>query len=223
MISAGLLQPGSRLPPERELAKQFGVNRASIRQALKALDVMGVVHQRVGDGTYLTQDASSTLRAPIDFLILVDGISFQELYEARRIVEPELAALAAKRRTEEDLQELETSLDVLRTEPNLSGVELAAEDLRFHEIIWRIAGNRVCQRMFASLQLALTRGLNVVSRMKDERFPLDGHQAIYEAIRAGDAERARKVMFDHLKVCEGTLLKAGAQAPARAERETVEV
>src|SRR5437879_3375299 len=106
MISSGALQPGSRLPPERELARQFGVNRASIRQALKALDVMGIVNQRVGDGTYLTQDASTTLRAPLDFLILVDGITFQELFEARRIVEPELAARAARRRSEDDLVEL---------------------------------------------------------------------------------------------------------------------
>src|SRR5579863_8836120 len=81
MISRGALQPGSKLPPERELARQFGVNRASIRQALKALDVMGIVYQRVGDGTYLTQDASATLRVPLDFLILVDGITFQELFE----------------------------------------------------------------------------------------------------------------------------------------------
>ena len=80
MISRGELQPGQKLPPERELARQFGVNRASIRQALKALDVMGIVFQRVGDGTYLTVDASTTLRAPLDFLILVDGITFQELF-----------------------------------------------------------------------------------------------------------------------------------------------
>ena len=72
-----MLHPGSKLPPERELAKQFGVNRASIRQALKALDVMGIVHQRVGDGTYLTNDASTTLRAPLDFLILVTGSPFR--------------------------------------------------------------------------------------------------------------------------------------------------
>ena len=73
MIAQGDLHPGAKLPPERDLAKRFGVNRASVRQALKALEVMGVVRQRVGDGTYLTEDALSTLSAPLDFLLLVDG------------------------------------------------------------------------------------------------------------------------------------------------------
>ena len=77
MISSGELQPGEA-SSRAGARRRFVVNRASIRQALKALDVMGIVHQRVGDGTYLTQDASTTLRAPLDFLILVDGITFQD-------------------------------------------------------------------------------------------------------------------------------------------------
>src|SRR6202167_5581714 len=110
MIADGSLHPGAKLPPERDLAKRFSVNRASVRQALKALEVMGVVRQRVGDGTYLTQDASSTLSAPLDFLLLVDGITFGELYEARRIFEPELAARAACRHTSDELLQLEDSV-----------------------------------------------------------------------------------------------------------------
>src|SRR5580704_2370090 len=147
MIVSGELQPGSRLPPERELAKQFRVNRASVRQALKALEVMGIVHQRVGDGTYLTQDASTTLRVPLDFLILVDGISFQELFEARLIVEPELAARAALRRSLEDLAEMESAGAVMKANPDIDAQELAKQDLRFHESVWHASGNRVCQRM----------------------------------------------------------------------------
>src|SRR5947209_6242188 len=144
IISSGELQPGSKLPPERELAKRFGVNRASIRQALKALDVMGIVHQRVGDGTYLTHDASTTLRAPLDFLILVDGVSIQELFEARRIVEPELAARAAKRRSEKDLEALGSALEAMKIALENDDVEeLAENDLRFHEVIWEASGNRV--------------------------------------------------------------------------------
>src|SRR5438309_4295271 len=127
MISDGELHPGSKLPPERELARQFGVNRGSIRQALKALDVMGIVHQRVGDGTYLTHDASTTLGAPLDFLILVDGITFQELFEARRIVEPELAARAARRRSDEDLTELGKAVAAMKENPAMDAEELAEQ------------------------------------------------------------------------------------------------
>jgi len=76
MIADGDLHHGARLPPERDLAKRFSVNRASVRHALKALEVMGVVRQRVGDGTYLMQDASTALSAPMEFLLLVEASLF---------------------------------------------------------------------------------------------------------------------------------------------------
>ncbi|MEP6715021.1 MAG: FadR/GntR family transcriptional regulator [Terriglobia bacterium] len=208
MISSGELQPGGRLPPERELARLFVVNRASIRQALKALDVMGIVHQRVGDGTYLTLDASTTLRAPLDFLILVDGITFQELFEARRIVEPELAARAALRRSEEDLADLEKTVCAMKENPEMTAEQLAEQDLAFHESIWRISGNRVCQRMFSSLHAALTRSLAVTSSLRDAGTPVGAHEQLYLAIKAGDSARARSLMFEHLVQGESTILKS---------------
>jgi GntR family transcriptional repressor for pyruvate dehydrogenase complex len=206
MISSGTLPPGGKLPPERELAKTFAVNRASIRQALKALDVMGIVHQRVGDGTYLTHDASTTLRAPLDFLILVDGISVQELFEARRIVEPELAARAARRRSEADVADLEKAVLAMKATPGSDVAELAEQDLRFHEIISRASGNRVCQRMFSSLHRALSRSLALTSELCPDRTPETFHEQVFLAIRDGDAEKARAVMIDHLLHGESVIL-----------------
>src|SRR4051794_8679636 len=81
LIAEGSLLPGSRLPPERELAGNFGVSRSSLRQALKVLEIMGVISQRVGDGTYLNSGANAILGEPMHFLILLDGISFHELME----------------------------------------------------------------------------------------------------------------------------------------------
>src|SRR5271166_4905249 len=103
LISTGAVAPGGKFPPERELAKEFGVNRASLRQALKVLEIMGVLTQRVGDGTYLSASAESTLKEPLDFLVLLDDLSHHELFETRMIVEPELAARAAERATAEDI------------------------------------------------------------------------------------------------------------------------
>ncbi len=208
MISSGQLHPGAKLPPERELARQFGVNRASIRQALKALDVMGIVVQRVGDGTYLTHDASTTLGAPLDFLILVDGISFQELFEARRIVEPELAARAARRRSDEDVMELGKAVAAMKANPAMDAAELAEQDLRFHETIWKASGNRVCQRMFSSLHRAMSRSLTVTSSLRDEGTPVVAHEQMFLAIEAGEAERARALMHEHLLQGESTLQKS---------------
>src|SRR5205807_8410219 len=106
LIAEGTIVPGSRLPAEREMASNLNVSRGSLRQVLKMLEIMGVVSQRVGDGTYLNAAAPSILSEPMEFLILLDGISFHELMEARLIVEPELAARAASRATAEDVLEL---------------------------------------------------------------------------------------------------------------------
>jgi GntR family transcriptional regulator, transcriptional repressor for pyruvate dehydrogenase complex len=89
LISDGSLVPGCKLPPERELAKSFGVCRASLRQAWKVLENMGVLSQRVGDGTYVNEGAPEILAEPMEFLILLGGISFKELAEARLLFEPE--------------------------------------------------------------------------------------------------------------------------------------
>ena len=75
MIATGAIAPGAKFPPERELAKEFGVNRASLRQVLKVLEIMGVLSQKVGDGTYLSDSADTILNEPIDFLVLLDDLS----------------------------------------------------------------------------------------------------------------------------------------------------
>src|ERR1700710_2924843 len=97
MLSDGVLAPGTKLPPERELAASFSVARSSLRQALKVLEIMGVITQKVGDGSYLNRDASSVLAVPMEFLFLLDDTSVQELTELRFLMEPALAAKAAER------------------------------------------------------------------------------------------------------------------------------
>jgi GntR family transcriptional repressor for pyruvate dehydrogenase complex len=110
LISRGVLVPGAKLPPERELAPAFGVSRSSLRHALKALEIRGVLTQRVGDGTYLTENSDGILRESFELLMLIDGISLADLLETRLIAEPELAARAAERATLDDLRSMkETS------------------------------------------------------------------------------------------------------------------
>src|SRR5262245_43274464 len=137
LISEGALEPGSRLPPERDLAEKFEVSRSSLRQALKVLEIMGVISQRVGDGTYLNPGAPSILREPMDFLIRLDGISFHELMEARLIVEPELAARAASRAVAEDISAL-TAIHANMEESKAESARLVEWDQRFHQTIFRI-------------------------------------------------------------------------------------
>jgi len=212
MIADGDLHHGAKLPPERDLAKRFSVNRASVRQALKALEVMGVVRQRVGDGTYLTQDASSTLSAPLDFLLLVDGITFSEVYEARRIFEPELAARAARRHTADELLQLEESVtEMKRHFESGSLADVAAGDQRFHRLIWEMAGNRVCLRMFVPLHRIMTDNFAISWSLHDYSNAISSHAGILEAIRAGDPEAARRHMNEHLNRAESIHLSLAKQ------------
>jgi DNA-binding FadR family transcriptional regulator len=110
MISRGVFKPGRKLPSERELAAEFCVNRASLRQALKALVVMGVLRQRVGDGTYVTPRAHTILFGPGKTQRRHRGVTLADLFETLRIVEPELAARAAARGTNVDLARLESAV-----------------------------------------------------------------------------------------------------------------
>src|SRR5260370_9882091 len=115
LLGNGLLVPGARLPSERELAKTFGVARSSLRQALKVLEIMGVITQKVGDGSYLNKDASLVLSVPMEFLFLLDGISLHELAELRLIMEPELPARAPQRATSDDISLLPPAILTLHS------------------------------------------------------------------------------------------------------------
>ncbi len=196
MIADGVLSPGERLPPERDLAERFSVSRSSLRQALKVLEIMGVISQRVGDGTYLKAGAASTLSEAIDFVVLMDDISLRELADTRIFIEPQLAELAAEKATPEDIEELK------RIHQEMEGAANVAEhinwDLQFHETIFRIAGNRLCSRMFAGVHRAMHEMMDVTSRTVTTEYIVPFHLRILEAIESGSGSLARRRMTEHL-------------------------
>lgn len=218
LISEGTLAPGSRLPAERELASSLKVSRGSLRQVLKMLEVMGVVSQRVGDGTYLNAAAPSILAEPMEFLILMDGIGFEELMDARLIVEPELAARAAARATPENLAALREPL--LRMQESADDhAQLVEEDLRFHRTIFQMADNRVCSIMFSMIHQSLHKLMDVTSQMVNLDHTLKLHNRIFAAIRKGNPEEARARMFAHLTDAKGLLTRA-SEAQVQGHLET---
>jgi len=209
MIASGTLAPGSRLPPERELAKSFGVNRASLRQVLKVLEIMGVLSQRVGDGTYLNDSAESILEQPIDFLILLDDLSHHELFETRLIVEPELAARASERATTEDLVALRKAIKDL--ENCQTTEERLRADMAFHECIFRAAGNRICHLLFRVVHRTLLTSMSQLAGRVELERPLSYHRLIYSAIYNRDSQTARQKMFEHISDAKA-LLKTSKRA-----------
>ena len=197
LISRGVLKAGSKLPPERELARMFGVSRSSLRQALKFLDIMGVLVQRVGDGSYLGSGASVILNEPLEFLVGLEGIDLDELVEARLIVEPELAARAAERATTEDLQAIERALELMKackSEP----LKVVEHDYAFHRAVHHAARNRICESMFGVVHRAVMASISIASRQVDLSHTLGFHTGIYRAIRNRKPDDARRVMTEHL-------------------------
>ncbi|MQB02075.1 MAG: GntR family transcriptional regulator, partial [Actinobacteria bacterium] len=146
MSSAGM-GPGDRLPPERQLAASLGVSRASLRQAMAALEVQGVVEVRHGDGTYLRVPPQR--RDSIDQL-LARPRKLPEILEARAALEVELARLAAIRRTQEDLTAIDEALEQMRAEVE-SGGSGADGDALFHSAVSAAAHNSVMRELMAYL------------------------------------------------------------------------
>ena len=203
LIHEGVFKPGTKLPPERELARRFGVNRSSLRQALKMLQIIGVLSQRVGDGTYLSKDEGEILNQPLEFLRLIGDITDEELFEARLIVETELAARAAERATTADLAALRraiTDLGHSRDEQQRLDADIA-----FHDAIFRAAGNRVCQLIFRVIARYMLESMARVAERMDVAEPLAFHNRIYDAIHQRDPEAARASMAEHLSNSKTTL------------------
>ena len=208
LISEGKFVPGCKLPPERELAKRFQVNRSSLRQALKVLQLMGVLSQRVGDGTYLNTDAAKILHEPIEFLIIMGDLSHEELFEARLIVESELAARAAERATSHDLADLRRAIaDLENSQSDESRIDA---DLAFHEAIFRASGNRVCHMIFTVIHRAILVSMTRIAKRVDVEHPLKFHKAIYSAIYHRKPDEARRKMTEHLIDAKSLLLSVSA-------------
>jgi GntR family transcriptional repressor for pyruvate dehydrogenase complex len=199
MILEGELNAGDRLPKEAELAERLGLSRSSLREAVKALSLIGVLDVRQGDGTYVTQ---------LDVRLLINALGFVvdfhrddtvgQFLEIRRLLEPAAAAAAARNMTSEQVDELDAILDALGDHPSVE--TLVSSDIAFHQRIGEASGNQVLSALLNGIagptQRARTwRGLtqeHAVGRTMDE------HRAIVAAIRAGDATAAEAWSTVHI-------------------------
>ncbi len=220
LLADGLLSPGTKLPPERELAANFGVARSSLRQALKVLEIMGVITQKVGDGSYLNKDASSVLSVPMEFLFLLDDTSVHELTEMRLMMEPALAAKAAERANTEDIALLRQSVIDLGQSKG-DRVRLVAADLLFHRAIFQASGNRLTGRLFHIIHRAMLNMMMVTSQLVDLEHTLHFHQPILAAIERRDPDLAFKLMTDHLTDARNLLLLGRERENARQLRDHI--
>jgi len=198
MLSKGILTPGAKLPSERELAAHFKVARSSLRQALKVLEIIGVVTQKIGDGSYLNRDASSVLHVPMDFLLLLDDTTIDELSDLRLIIEPALAAKAAEHAVSRDIDLLRQSMSDLANS-NGDIIKIVAADLLFHRTIFEASRNRLAVRLFHAIHRAMLDMIAVTSQMVDLKHTIAFHKPILRAIERRDPEAAARLMTPHIQ------------------------
>lgn len=199
-VQRGDLKPGDQLPAERELAEQFGVSRTAVREAVKALREKGLVEAYPGKGTFITSGSSNPMRQSIDRMMRsaqVDATS--SLVEVREILEPEIAALAAVRATEENLNSLRKSVAVMDAAKRDPDAYIEA-DLDFHLELAEAAANPLILSLIDSI-------VGVLREQRMRIFEVEGgpdrgqyhHKRILEAMEHQDAQGAREAMRAHLR------------------------
>jgi GntR family transcriptional repressor for pyruvate dehydrogenase complex len=200
LIVSGKWGPGTRLPREADLAKQLGLSRNSLREAVRALSLARVLEVRQGDGTYVSSlEASELLEPALSATHLLRGRTVLELFEVRRMLEPEAAAMAAQRVDQDVLADLKRELDRMVAAEDRAD-DLIAADTAFHDVIARAPGNGVLRALLRSLSTNTVRARlwhGLVDRNALDLARAE-HEEIYEAIAAGDAELARAATLLHI-------------------------
>jgi GntR family transcriptional repressor for pyruvate dehydrogenase complex len=207
LIVDGVLKTGQLLPPERQLAERFGVSRNSVRDAIRTLELSGLVIARHGEGNLVADVSAETLVAPLATLLLRKRKLVAELLDVRKILEPALAARAATHASDEEIAHLE---DVLRrqSEKTARGESTVEEDSEFHYAIALAAGNSVVRKLLDVLMDLLretrARSLQVEGRLERS---LAGHRRVLHAIQHRDAEEAERAVRQHLEEIESIVMK----------------
>jgi GntR family transcriptional repressor for pyruvate dehydrogenase complex len=196
-IGSRRLKPGDLLPTERELVSSYRVGRSSIREALRMLESRGLIHSN-GNGTFAVASYRTPLDQSLDILVAVSEADYGELFEVRRILEGETAALAAARRTRDDLRRMGEA--VVEMEVGLgSEKQFIDADLRFHLTVAEATRNRVLVHLMNAVRALLLRSLASSYHIagSPERA-VDMHHEILDAIATRDPDAARRVMEEHV-------------------------
>ncbi len=198
MLEKGRLKSGDQLPGERELSEVFQVSRSSVREALRTLETQGFLESRQGDGTYIASKPVESLVSSLASVIFSEKDSQMELFEMRRLIEPQLAYLAAERATQEEIAMMEQAL-VLQEEAVARGETGTDVEKSFHYIMGKATKNKVLLRLTDSMR-------DLLAESRDKYLQVEGrpeksisrHRQVLDAIKARDGELAAQVMLEHV-------------------------
>jgi GntR family transcriptional repressor for pyruvate dehydrogenase complex len=200
LIASGEWGPGTRLPREADLAAKLGLSRNSLREAVRALSLARVLEVRQGDGTYVSSLEPGELLEPTLLAThLFQGRTVLELFEVRRMLEPEAAAMAALRVDQDVLRSLRRELDRMVAAGDRAD-ELVEADAAFHDVIAGAPGNGVLRALLGSLSTSTVRARlwHGLADRKALDVAREEHARIYDAIAAGDVDLARAATLVHI-------------------------
>ena len=206
LIRQGKLKAGDQLPSERELAETFKVSRASVREALRALEAGGSVISRTGMGTFVADLPMESLVSTLAALLTEEKDALADIFEMRQLIEPEIASLAAERATGKDIDRMKEILgkQAQAVEKGGTGVEADSE---FHFTIGQATQNQALEKLVSAL-------MDILSHSREESLQtpgrneasLESHHRILAAIEAHDREGAREAMLHHIEQVEQNVL-----------------
>lgn len=202
-ISDNDMEPGDRLPAERELAANLNVSRASLSQALVALEVQGVLAVRHGDGAILVrrpteERAIRALREHADRI--------PDIIEAREALEVKLAALAAARRTDVEMKAIDAAIATMEQEVEAGDRGVVGDEM-FHEAITAAAHSSLLAKLMHEIAgLVRETRIESLSQQDRPRASLEGHRAIADAVRMQDPQKAAQAMADHIRMVSDVAL-----------------
>jgi GntR family transcriptional repressor for pyruvate dehydrogenase complex len=202
-IGARHLRPGDPLPSERELTESFGVGRSSIREALRMLESQGVITGMNG-GAFVIAHAANPLNSSLQLVFALDSeTGVHDLFELRRIIDCEAAALAAQRRTAEHLAQMQLAMTEMEQTLPEHGEAFVLADLRFHLAIGEATGNRLILYAMQAVRDVVRRALmSVVNIPRSPESAVVEHRGVFEAIASGNPDWARNAMREHLERVE---------------------
>lgn len=203
------LQPGDRLPPERDLAQRFAVSRTVVREAIRGLAARGMLDVRQGSGTTVQRPSIESLTPPLVLLLKGQGgeTDPSKIMEVRRTMEVQVAGIAAERRTAADLEKL---AGILETHAKLEEdrVQFIALDMAFHGALARATQNELFSLLHDSVAAVLRKVREVGYEVPGTiQRALTHHRAIFKQVEKGSAEGARKAMAEHIAEAELTMAK----------------
>ncbi|MHB0856423.1 MAG: FadR/GntR family transcriptional regulator [Anaerolineae bacterium] len=207
LILAGELQPGDRLPSQRELASQFSVSPTVVREAVRVLQERRLIEARAGSGTFVLELGPDCISESLSLLFRQGVVTFQQLHVVRRVLEVEVVALAAKGVTPAELATMAECIRRMDDELDCPA-EYCQADSSFHLALARGTRNPI----FPLLSIAL---LGVLQQSRNVNFQVPGapirgqyyHRAIYQCVAEGDVAGARQTMEEHLRQVEADYLQ----------------